>query len=183
MPIPINNINAEWTLFLDRDGVINHEIPNDYVHQWKDFVFYEGVPESIVKLSKIFKYVIVITNQRGVGRGITKEENLIDIHQHLQATISKAGGKIDQIYYCTAVEASHPNRKPNSGMGLQAKLDYPDIDFSKTIMVGNSMSDMEFGKNIGAYTVFLKTTKPHTDLTSPLIDQSFSTLTAFAQQF
>ena len=66
-------------------------------------------------------------------------------------------------------------------MALEAKKDFPQIDFQKSIIVGDSMSDMEFGRNIGIKTVFLTTTNPETDITDPRIDAAYPSLFAFAQ--
>jgi len=66
------------------------------------------------------------------------------------------GGKIDAVYYCTDKDENSPDRKPNTGMGLQARKDFPDIDFSRSYMVGDSPSDMEFGRRLGMNTVWIK---------------------------
>jgi histidinol-phosphate phosphatase family protein len=177
----LSTINHSWTLFLDRDGVLNHEKHNDYVYNYEEFVFYDGVLAALKKFASIFSKIIVATNQRGVSRGFMTENALLDIHQKIQADIRIAGGRIDAIYYCTALESEHPNRKPNPGMAFQAKANFPDIDFSKSIMVGNNISDMEFGRNAGMNTVFLKTTKPNQPLPHPAIDLAFNNLLNFAE--
>lgn len=168
--IPIKEIDQSWTLFLDRDGVINHEKHLDYVHTWDEFQFYEGVKEACKIFSQTFKYIIVVTNQRGIGKGITKMENLSLIHQNMKSEIESSGGKIDQIYFCPDIDSNSPNRKPNPGMAYMAKNDFPEIDFKKSIMIGNTISDMKFGKNIGAYTIFLPTTHPEISEANSTID-------------
>ena len=177
----LSAINHEWTLFLDRDGVINHEKYKDYIHTWDEFVFYEGVTDAIKIFAEKFKYIFVVTNQKGVARGLTKPENLAIIHYNMVKAVEAAGGRIDKVYFCADLEESSPNRKPNPGMGLQAKLEYPDIDFSKAIMVGNTMGDMGFARNLGIHAVFLPTTLPDTDLSDPSIDLSYASLLDFAK--
>ncbi|HWB62438.1 MAG TPA: hypothetical protein VG603_02930, partial [Chitinophagales bacterium] len=59
------NIDKNWTLFLDRDGVINLLYPNDYVKKWDEFYFLEGVLDALKKLSGIFRRIIIVTNQQG----------------------------------------------------------------------------------------------------------------------
>jgi histidinol-phosphate phosphatase family protein len=179
--IPLNKIDNTWTLFLDRDGVINHEKSNDYIHTWDEFVFYDGVLKAVEIFAGIFKRIIIVTNQKGVGKAVTKEEDLITIHTNMQAAIEKNNGRIDAIYYCPDLDNESPNRKPQPGMGLQAAKDFIDIDLSKAIMVGNTLSDMQFGRNLGVYTVFLPTTRPEVDLQDVNIDTTFPTLYAFAQ--
>ncbi len=179
--IDLSEINSDWTLFLDRDGVINHEKQNDYIHTWDEFIFYDGVLAAIEIFAKIFKRIVIVTNQKGVGKGLTKETDLQIIHQNMQVVIEKANGRIDAIYYCKDLEDTSPNRKPQPGMGLQAVEQFPDIDLTKAIMVGNTISDMKFGRNLNVYTVFLPTTRPEVDLKDENIDAVFSTLLDFAQ--
>jgi histidinol-phosphate phosphatase family protein len=174
------HIDKDWTLFLDRDGVINHEKHNDYIHHWDEFKFYEGVQQAFEIFARKFKHIVIVTNQRGVGKGVTKEADLIQLHDNMQAEIIKHGGRVDAIYYCTDINNEHSHRKPNPGMGLQAAKDLPGIDLNRSIMVGNTLSDMQFGRNIGAYTVFLPTTRPEVDLNDEHIDAVYPSLIDFA---
>jgi D-glycero-D-manno-heptose 1,7-bisphosphate phosphatase len=179
--IPLNEINNDWTLFLDRDGVINHEKANDYIHTWDEFQFYDGVLEAFEIFAGIFKRIIIVTNQKGIGKGLTKETDLKLIHKNMQAEIEKQHGRIDAIYYCTDLDNDSPNRKPQLGMGLQALKDFGDIDVSKSIMIGNTLSDMQFGRNLGTKTIFLPTTRPEVDVNDTSIDVVFPSLIAFAK--
>ena len=153
--MPIINIDNSWSLFLDRDGVINEKIENDYVKNWDEFKFKDGVLQAVAGLGKIFGRIFIVTNQRGVGLGVMTEDKLNEIHGKLLSEITSLSGRIDKIYYCTAVDNCAECRKPNIGMGLKAKSDFPEIEFSKSIIVGDSISDMEFGKNLGMKTVFI----------------------------
>jgi D-glycero-alpha-D-manno-heptose 1-phosphate guanylyltransferase len=181
--LDLTQINTQWTLFLDRDGVINHEKNNDYIHNWEQFRFYQGVLEAIKIFSKNFGRIIVVTNQRGVGRNIMKEEDLIYLHEMMHTEIESAGGRIDNIYYCTAIDHKDICRKPNPGMALKAKIDFPEINLSTSIMVGNKYSDMLFGRNAGMHTVYLTTTHPNQELPHPDIDMHFDSLISFAKEF
>ena len=178
--IDLTKIDNTWTLFLDRDGVINHEKHLDYIHSWDEFVFYDGVKEAIAVFAKKFKHIVVVTNQKGVGKGVTKPEDLQLIHKNMVAEIEAAGGRIDAVYFCPDLEEESPNRKPNPGMGLQAASNFPEIDLSKAIMVGNTISDMKFGRNLGVQTIFLPTTRPEVDLNDERNDAVYNSLSAFA---
>ena len=114
----IKDINTKWTLFIDRDGVVNEEKYLDYIHTWDEFKFYNGVKEAFRIFNNKFGIIIMITNQRGVARGLTKLENLDLIHKNMLQELGEASGRIDRIYVCTDMESE--NRKPNPGMGLQA---------------------------------------------------------------
>lgn len=174
-------IDEQWTLFLDRDGVINYEKEADYIYNRNEFRFYPGAPEALAFFAKRFGKIVIVTNQKGVGKGLMTDAALNDIHTYLQETIQAAGGRIDRIYYCPDLDDNSPNRKPNPGMAMQAKADMPEINFEKSIMVGNRMSDMLFGRNAGIYTVFLATTHAETPFPHPNIDLRFNDLTAFAR--
>ncbi len=178
--LSLDQVNKEWTLFLDRDGVLNHEKNNDYVLNRAEFRFYEGVPEAMAVLNTLFKHIVVVTNQKGVGKGLMRIADLADIHSHMLSTIEQAGGRIDKIYFCSDLADDSPNRKPQPGMALQARQDFPAIDFSKSIMVGNRPSDMKFGRNAGIHTVYLATTHPETPFPHPDIDLRFNSLPEFA---
>jgi len=177
---PKPEIDKSWTLFLDRDGVINVESVGSYITSWDEFRFHDGVLEAIRNLSHIFGRIIVVSNQRGVGRGIMSMEALREINQNMRAAVEANGGKIDKIYAATAVTDSDHNRKPNTGMGLQAQEDFPETDFKKSVMIGNSISDMEFGKRLAMHTVFLTTKHEPFSLPHELIDEQFSSLLSWA---
>lgn len=142
-------------LFLDRDGVINVERPADYVKNISEFIFTDKALQALRILSEKFEYIFIITNQRGVGRNIMSPQDLNEVHAHMISEIEKAGGRITNIYYCTDLRPESINRKPNVGMAFQAQRDYPAVDFSKSVMVGNSRSDIEFGKKLDMYTVLV----------------------------
>ncbi|MFT3678840.1 MAG: HAD-IIIA family hydrolase [Ferruginibacter sp.] len=175
------DIDHNWTLFLDRDGVINHEKHKDYVHTWDEFIFYDGVKQAVNILSKKFKHIIVVTNQRGVGKGLTLLKDLEIIHRNMIREIEMNGGRIDKVYFCSDLEDTSPCRKPNPGMALQAKNDFPGIDLNRSVMVGNTPGDMGFGRNIGAITVFLPTTRPDVEHKDNRIDAVFPSLLDFAK--
>lgn len=176
--IDLKTIDKTWTLFLDRDGVINHEKHEDYIHTWDEFKFYDGAKVAIQIFTQKFHRIVIVTNQRGIAKGITKLEDLEIIHTNMTADIEAVGGKIDAVYFCPDMES--PNRKPNPGMGLQAVKDFADIDLEKAIMVGNTLSDMEFGRNLGIKTVFLTTTRPEVETSDERIDEVYPSLIAFA---
>lgn len=179
--LDLGRIDKTWTLFIDRDGVINEEKLGEYVLNWEQFIFSKGALESFKKLSDVFGRLILVTNQRGVGKGLMTKEALDSIHYEMQREVAIAGGHIEKIYYCTSVDSTSFNRKPNPGMALQAKYDFPAIDFTKSIMVGNKPSDMRFGRAAGMFTVFLATTNPEQPFPHPDIDLRFSSLAEFAE--
>lgn len=154
-------IDESWTLFLDRDGVINERIMSGYVTGLHEFKFLPEVPETIASLSKVFGHVFIVTNQQGIGKGIMTESNLLEIHAYMQDEVEKRGGKITKSYYAPGI-ASPKNemRKPKPGMALLAQRQFENIDFNRSIMVGDSDSDIIFGQNLGMKTVRVRTVEP-----------------------
>jgi histidinol-phosphate phosphatase family protein len=168
-----------WTLFLDRDGVINERLDGDYVKKVDDFSFAVGSIKAIEKLSTIFGRIVVVTNQAGIGKGMMSEQDLDKVHRHMLKTIDLLDGRIDKIYYCPDhPEAESPNRKPETGMGLQAKQDFPEIEFSRSVMVGDSVSDMIFGSRLGMVNILIEGKKEDTDIAPP--QYRFKSLKEFA---
>ena len=149
------------TLFLDRDGVINRQMIGDYVRNLSQLELLPGAIDVIVRLGKVFRYVIVVTNQQGVGKGLVSAADVEEIHRYIIEEVQKAGGYITKIYCCPSLEsANDPNRKPGIGMGLQAKRDFPDIDFSRSLMIGDSKSDMLFAERLGMQGIFITHGQP-----------------------
>jgi len=179
--LDLKKIDKSWALFLDRDGVINHEKEMDYVLNYDEFIFYDGAKDALKIFAEIFSTIIIVTNQRGIGKGLMNEVDLSDIHTKMIGEIISKEGRIDKIYYSTSLDNNDPLRKPQPGMALLAKKDFPHINFSTSIMVGNNLSDMLFGRNAGMHTVFLKTTSPDLELPHVAIDLSFNRLIDFAK--
>ena len=139
------------TLFLDRDGVINVQIVGDYVRRPEQMEFIPGALEALAMLRPFFRRMMVITNQRGVGKGLMTEKDLKTVHDYMCGEIERAGGHLDAVYYCTEPNDSCPRRKPNPGMMEDVKADFPDIDLSRCLMVGDKPSDMLFAERAGIW--------------------------------
>ncbi len=149
----------DWTLFLDRDGVLNVKLDNDYVKSVSEFVWLPDVPQTLATLCTLFKHIIIVTNQQGIGKGLMSNEELSVIHRKLTDDVKKLGGHIHAIFYAPYLAAdNHPDRKPGIGMMLKAKQLFPDIQFEKSIVVGDSISDMIMADNAGAKKVFISVT-------------------------
>ena len=136
-------------LLLDRDGVINVLRPGDYVKTWEEFVFCDGALEALRLLEPLFRRIVIVSNQRGVGRGLMTQTDLETIHARMLACIQEAGGRIDNIYVCTATDEADPRRKPNTGMLDEVRADYPDIDLRRSILAGDSPSDWQMAERAG----------------------------------
>jgi len=142
------------TLFLDRDGVINVKLEARYVRNSNEFEFMQGALVAISKLSKLFKRILIVTNQQGIGKGIMTEADLNLLHSFMTSEIGKLNGKIDKIYFCPHLDIENCNcRKPNTGMINQAIADFPEIDCQNSYLIGDSDSDIEAGNRMKLNTV------------------------------
>ncbi len=167
------NIDKTWTLFLDRDGVINKKLDNDYVKHWIEFEFIEGVLDALKYFNSFFGKIVVVTNQQGIGKRLYRIEDLEIIHKNMVYEIDYHGGRIDRVYFSPHLHSeNHPTRKPGIGMALKAKEDFPEIDFMKSIIIGDSLSDMEFGRKTGMKTIYISEKK----ITHEMIDYNFNSL-------
>lgn len=169
-------------VFLDRDGVINKKAKeHDYIKNWGEFEFLPDVGKTIRKLNKDF-LIVVITNQRGIGRGVMSFEGLEEIHRKMKAGLNRQKAKIDKIYFCPhKLDENCECRKPNPGLILKASRDL-NINLKNSFMVGDSIEDIEAGKKAGCKTIFLKnkaSLKKHGNKTikTDFIIKNFSELT------
>jgi D-glycero-D-manno-heptose 1,7-bisphosphate phosphatase len=175
-------IDSGWSLFLDRDGVINTRILGGYVQKWEQFEFLPGVTEALKRLALRFPRIIIVSNQQGIGKGIITEDELKTLHQKMIAEIEKTGGRIDRIYHSPHLEKTGSlMRKPNVGMALMARRDFPEINFKRSLMVGDSVSDMLFGKRLKMINVFLSEDTGQIRKNHHCIDFAFPDLLSFAE--
>jgi D-glycero-D-manno-heptose 1,7-bisphosphate phosphatase len=154
-------IDSSWTLFLDRDGVINERIMGGYVRSLEEFIPIPDAIDSIVSLSKCFGLVFVVTNQQGVAKGLMTESTLQEIHHSLTDQVEIKGGRIAQCYYAPGMAGPENYlRKPKPGMALLAQRQHKMVDFRRSVMVGDSDSDILFGQKLGMKTVRIQTPEP-----------------------
>ena len=141
-------------VFLDRDGVINVKAPEgQYITRWEEFHFLPGVADAIARLNEARFSVIVVSNQRGVGKGCMTIDALEEIHRRMIEQLAASNARIDAIYYCPHdADACCACRKPAPGMLLQAAENHR-LDLRNSWIVGDSDSDILAGKNAGCRTV------------------------------
>ncbi|MBX2872797.1 MAG: HAD family hydrolase [Saprospiraceae bacterium] len=157
--------NTSWTLFLDRDGVINERLPGAYISRWEDFQFTPGAQEAIAQFSAFFTRIIIVTNQQGIGKGSMTAAQLSSLHAKMLEEIKLAKGHVDAIYFCADLKTQANNcRKPQPAMALQAQREFPEITFSRSVMVGDSISDIQFGQQLGMKTVLIDTKEDEREL-------------------
>lgn len=148
-------------VFLDRDGTIN--IEKEYLYQATDFEFIPGAAEAIRLLNQSGFMVVVVTNQSGVARGYYTEEDVENLHRHIDRELERCGAHVDTWLYCP----HHPTgrgsyalpcncRKPLPGM-LQDAAARHDIDLENSAMIGDKLADIEAGMAAGCRTILVRT--------------------------
>ena len=143
-----------WTVFLDRDGVLNRKAPEgDYIKTWSEFSWIPGSVKALRVLHQAGLRVLITTNQQGIAKSLMTTADLEDIHRHLEAEVMRAGGRIDGIYVCPHLAGTCDCRKPGTGLFLQAQGDFPDLSFERSVVIGDSASDIEAGRRVGARTI------------------------------
>ncbi len=144
------------TVFLDRDGVLNRKPARGrYVCRVEDFALLPGVEHAVAALNGAGRKVIVVTNQRGIALGLYSQNDLERIHDALKARLAKNGGHLDAIYVCPHDAGRCDCRKPLTGLFEQAFRDFPEARPERSIMVGDSLRDIEAGLSLGMVTAFV----------------------------
>ncbi len=171
----------DWSLFLDRDGVLNKRPGLGYVCRYEDFQWIPGSLESLPALGNLFRHVVVVSNQQGVAKGLMRDGDLLELHQQMCRDVEQAGGRIDRVYAATGARCEDSyRRKPGVGMAMEAQADFPAIRFPKSIMVGDTFRDMLFGKRLGMLTALIATERPFSPHYHRLADFHFASLSHFA---
>lgn len=169
-----------WTLFLDRDGVVNARIMGGYVRAWGEFHFEPGVLEALAVLARWAPRIVLVTNQQGIGKGLMTEADLAELHDRMRHDIAEAGGRLDGIRYCPHLDADGcPCRKPRPGMAQDDLTEHPEMDGALSVMVGDTPGDVEMGRRLAASNGGGATVRiaPEAD---PAADLTYPSLAAFA---
>lgn len=143
-------------IFFDRDGIVNYRIVGEYINLEENFRFTPDFLEIFPKIKQLGYIAILVSNQKGVGKGLMSETELAQIHNFMmQKLIELTGESFDDVFYCTDVFPENSWRlKPNPGMLLEA-IDKWNIDPQMSWMVGDSEKDILAGKNAGVRTVLI----------------------------
>ena len=141
--------------FLDRDGTINVKAPEgDYITAPERVRLLPGAAEAIRALNAASVPVLVVTNQRGIALGRMSEQDLTEVHGRLDALLDEAGARVDGYYHCPHAEGVCDCRKPATGLLERAAAEH-GLDLRRTLLVGDSATDVEAGRRVGATTVLL----------------------------
>jgi len=161
--MPEETRDVRWAaiqyVFLDRDGVINRKLPEGkYVTRWEELELLPGVGDAIAELNRSGHKVILVTNQRGVALGWMTDAEVEGIHVRLREELAGSSAWLDGIYYCPHDREECDCRKPRTGMIEAAFRDFPGAEPGNSILIGDSLSDMECGRAAGMATILIEST-------------------------
>ena len=150
------NSHRNRAVFLDRDGVINVNRPNN-VTAWHEFEFETDSLDALVRLSETDFHLIVVSNQSGIGRGQMTRATVEEIHAQMKRTIELAGGRIDRIYYCPHTPQDQCScRKPSPEMLLNGRTEL-ELDLVQSFFVGDWIDDVRAARNAGVTPLLVRT--------------------------
>jgi D-glycero-D-manno-heptose 1,7-bisphosphate phosphatase len=143
-------------VFLDRDGVLNRKMPEGvYVTAWAEFEWLPGAEDAIARMNRSGLTVILVTNQRGVALGKLSEAGLNEIHSRLRDHLAGYHARLDGIFYCPHDRDQCHCRKPDTGLFEQAMEKFPEANARNSLVIGDSLSDIQAGKRMGMTTLFI----------------------------
>ena len=144
-------------VFLDRDGVLNRKMPEGvYVDNWAQFEWLPGAVEAIARMKRAGLTVILVSNQRGIARGRITAMQLEGIHENMQSHLARNDARLDAIYYCPHDQGECRCRKPDTGLFEQAFKSFPQANAGNSVVIGDSLSDIQAGRRLGMKTIFIE---------------------------
>lgn len=171
-------------IILDRDGVINQD-RDDFVKSADEWVPIEGSLDAIAFLKQAGYTVVVATNQSGLGRQYFTMQDLNEMHDKMHRLVQQAGGSIDGVWFCPHTVAAHCNcRKPKSGM-IEDILHRFSAVAADTVMVGDSLRDLQAIDAVGGQSVLVLTGKGKKTLAEgglPEKTRVFDSLLSYAKE-
>jgi D-glycero-beta-D-manno-heptose 1-phosphate adenylyltransferase len=148
-------------LFLDRDGTLIEHI--EYLHEPEKVKILPGALEGVRKFYEKGYYIVIVTNQPGIGMGYFSKEDMYKVNKEVLKHVSRYGINVDKIYFSPYSKADASRcRKPEPGMIEKAVQDLP-INLEKSIVIGDMTSDIQLGKNAGCLTMLVATGAGGTD--------------------
>jgi D-glycero-D-manno-heptose 1,7-bisphosphate phosphatase len=144
-------------IFLDRDGVLNRKLPEGvFVSTWEQFEWLPGAIEAVARMTRAGWTVLVVSNQRGVALGRVTVAQVEQIHERMRAEIEQQGARLDGIFYCPHDRGQCRCRKPDIGLFEQAQQQFPQATAQNSVVIGDSLSDIQAGKRLGMTTIFIR---------------------------
>lgn len=172
LPITEAFFSGRPAILLDRDGVLNRKPPRgQYLRSWDEFEWLPGAREALRLLKEANYRIIVVTNQAGVARGIMTEEDLLSIHRRMVAEVTRSGGRIDAVYYCSHHWTDNCEcRKPRAGLLFEAQHTF-NLDLTRTVFVGDDETDVQAADAAGCVSALVSPQRSLLEIVRRLIQE------------
>jgi D-glycero-D-manno-heptose 1,7-bisphosphate phosphatase len=146
-------MSGRAAVFLDRDGTLIDDV--GYISDPDDVRLVPGAADALRVLRDDGFALVVVSNQSGIGRGLTTQEQADAVHRRFLEELEAAGAAIDATYYCPHTpDDGCPCRKPLPGLILDAAREL-ELDLERSTTVGNSAVDVAAGEAAGTRTILL----------------------------
>jgi D-glycero-D-manno-heptose 1,7-bisphosphate phosphatase len=143
-------------VFVDRDGTLNRKAPEgSYVRTADEVVLLDGVGPALSRLNKAGIPVFLVTNQRGVARGLMSLDDVGAVNARLSDLLAASGAWLDDVYVCPHGEGECDCRKPQPGLLLRCAAEHPEVRLTHSVMIGDVESDVAAGSAAGTRTVLI----------------------------
>jgi len=147
---------AYRTAFLDRDGTLNVKAPDgEYITDASRLRLLPGAAAAVGRLNDAGVFVVLVTNQRGIARGLLTPDVHAQVMSRLAESLAAGGARLDAAYVCPHEEGRCDCRKPAPGLLLRAAREHARIDLARAVTVGDSESDVLAGAAAGTATIRL----------------------------
>jgi len=168
-------------VLLDRDGTLNVKPPeHEYVTSAEDFQWLPGAPQAVARLARVGFSLAIVSNQRGVARGLVSTRTLHEVEIHIQRDLRPLGCSIEAFRYCVHETADGCLcRKPKPGLLIEAAAAL-DVDLTRSWMVGDTEADMLAGEAAGCRTALIGPAAPgvRADVTAPSLQEAATLILA-----
>lgn len=140
-------------VLLDRDGTLNVRVADGYVTRPEDLVLLPGAARAVARVTAAGCRTVLVTNQRGLARGLMSRTDLEAVHARLADQLSAAGGRLDAVAVCPHGEGECRCRKPLDGLFREALRHAPWATAARCVMIGDMPSDLEPARGLGMQAV------------------------------
>lgn len=146
-------------VILDRDGVLNRELPNGWLSSIDQWEWEEGSLEALGQLAITGTKISIVSNQSGIGRGVISEQAVNEVHQWLTALLAATGVELVGIFVCPhAPDEGCDCRKPRPGL-VEAAIERSGVAPARSLLIGDDLRDLEAGRAAGLRVALVCTGK------------------------
>lgn len=160
-------------IFLDRDGVINVDVP--YLHDVKDFVFVPGVVDFLAQAQNFGYLLFVVTNQSGIGRGLFDYKDYVELTAYMVRELSFHGIQLTEVVHCPHEPSERCVCRKPSGYLVDLLCDKYKVTRNKSMFIGDKISDVQCGKNANLGLLYLLESRYH----ALTVDPDFTLIKSF----